>query len=106
MPLEKGSSKAAISKNIETEVEHGKPQKQAVAIAMNTAGESKDGTVNWAGGDHVESTAEYGDKPVTAKERNIGGIDSAEAFGQDAGKYLRDGLAESIRSKKRQEGLL
>lgn len=34
MPLEKGSSKEAISKNIATEMAHGKPQKQAVAIAM------------------------------------------------------------------------
>jgi hypothetical protein len=38
MPLEKGSSKEAISKNIATEMAHGKPQKQAVAIAMRGAG--------------------------------------------------------------------
>ena len=37
MPLIKGGSKEAISKNIATEVNAGKPQKQAVAIAYNTA---------------------------------------------------------------------
>ncbi len=37
MPLDKGKSKKAISKNIRTEMAAGKPQKQAVAIALNTA---------------------------------------------------------------------
>lgn len=37
MPLVKSSSKQAISRNIRTEVAAGRPQKQAVAIALNTA---------------------------------------------------------------------
>ena len=41
MPLVKGKSKKAISQNIKTEMEHGKPQKQAIAIAMSEAGMSK-----------------------------------------------------------------
>jgi hypothetical protein len=41
MPLKKGSSQKAISANIKTEMAHGKPQKQAIAIAMNVAGKSK-----------------------------------------------------------------
>jgi hypothetical protein len=41
MPLEKGSSKATVSHNIATERNEGKPEAQAVAIAMKTAGKSK-----------------------------------------------------------------
>jgi len=41
MPLKKGKSKKAISSNIKTEIAAGKPQDQAVAIAMSEAGMSK-----------------------------------------------------------------
>lgn len=40
MPLSKGKSKKAISENIKTEMQSGKPQKQAVAIALNVARKS------------------------------------------------------------------
>lgn len=41
MPLKKGKSKEAVSANIKELMSTGRPQKQAVAIAMKKAGKSK-----------------------------------------------------------------
>jgi hypothetical protein len=46
MPLKKGSaarSRKGVSSNIRAEVKAGKPQRQAVAIAMRLAGKSRKG---------------------------------------------------------------
>jgi len=41
MPLKKGYGKKTVSKNIKAEMKAGRPQKQAIAIALSTAARSK-----------------------------------------------------------------
>ena len=43
MPLKKSPSKKAVAANIKTEIKAGRPQKQAVAIALNVQREAKKG---------------------------------------------------------------
>jgi hypothetical protein len=58
MPLKKGSSQNAISSNISELVHSGRPQKQAVAIALNVAREH-----HKLGGSTVTTTKTSGVKP-------------------------------------------
>ena len=41
MPLKKGKSQKVVSANVKELVQSGRPQKQAVAIALDKAGKSR-----------------------------------------------------------------
>lgn len=74
MPLKSGKSRKVIGDNIKTEIRHGKPQKQAVAIALTKAGKSykqadnkKSGKSNKQAGNKNTGTA--GKKKPAAKRK-------------------------------------
>lgn len=69
MPLKEGSSDETVSKNIKTEMEAGKPQKQAIAIALDKAGKSssdnaEDSDPCWKDHEMVGMKKGKGGKPV------------------------------------------
>src|SRR5260221_10495884 len=78
MPLSHGKSKESISKNIKTEMGAGKPQDQAVAIALNTAREAgaHSPKKHMADGGVPEKKDEQPVEPMTDIEKN------PEAFNQ------------------------
>ncbi|HLQ24311.1 MAG TPA: hypothetical protein VK138_00350 [Acidiferrobacterales bacterium] len=62
MPLKRGSSREVVGENIKKEMAHGKPQKQAVAIALKAAGRSKYQQPK-------KSKVSAGKKPTTSRKK-------------------------------------
>lgn len=62
MPLKRGKSRETVSGNIKTEMKHGKPQKQAVAISLNEARRSG-AKIPKKNHKQVEQTPARGDHP-------------------------------------------
>lgn len=81
MPLESGKSKAAFSHNVETEMNAGKPQKQAVAIAY---AEQR--------GDRLDAIMEVCDTFDAAHDR-------ADSFDNLVAKLMKEGKSKEYATK-------
>ena len=89
MPLLSGTSEATVSKNIATERAAGKPEKQAVAIAMNTArGDADwDPTVRGVVKRIKELAAEYKKNEARGEEGKAVGV--SESALKNIKNYMR-----------------
>jgi hypothetical protein len=70
--LIKSSKKEAVGKNIATEMKAGKPQKQAVAIALSTQREARKAKLGALLEKHMKSGEEKGDKKKESKKTEMG----------------------------------
>jgi hypothetical protein len=69
--LIKSSKKEAVSKNIATEMKAGKPQKQAVAIALSTQREARKAKLGALLEKHMKSGEEKGEKKKESKKTEM-----------------------------------
>jgi hypothetical protein len=70
--LIKSSKKEAVGKNIATEIKAGKPQKQAVAIALSTQREARKAKLGALLEKHMKSGEEKGEKKKESKKTEMG----------------------------------
>ena len=69
--LIKSSKKEAVGKNIATEMKAGKPQKQAVAIALSTQREARKAKLGALLEKHMKSNEEKGEKKKESKKTEM-----------------------------------
>jgi hypothetical protein len=114
MPLKSGKSDATVSENIRTEMHHGKPQSQAIAIAMREAGRpkpAKDGgdpwcklVSCWGGAEDDMQTAPNSAVPMAAPRRRSedSGAGLARYLGQaSSSTRVQKALAHPTRTPKK-----
>jgi hypothetical protein len=70
--LIKSAKKEAVGKNIATEMKAGKPQKQAVAIALSTQREARKAKLGALLEKHMKSGEEKGEKKKESKKTEMG----------------------------------
>ena len=70
--LIKSSKKEAVGKNIATEMKSGKPQKQAVAIALSTQREARKAKLGALLEKHMKSGEEKSEKKKESKKTEMG----------------------------------
>ena len=71
MPLIKSKSDKAVGKNIATEMKAGKPQKQAVAIALSTQREARKAKLGALLEKHMKSGEEKGEVKKESKKTEM-----------------------------------
>jgi len=101
MPLVTGKSRKAISQNIETEKAAGKPQKQAIAIALRVAGKSK----FQHSPDRFEPDAITSEAPPRleyhASPENLNTTERPKVAGQSRGKIQESDGTGNLRSNNK-----
>jgi len=70
--LIKSAKKEAVGKNIATEMKAGKPQKQAVAIALSTQREARKAKLGALLEKHMKSGEEKGETKKESKKTEMG----------------------------------
>jgi hypothetical protein len=112
VPLKKGSSQKVISSNIKEEMKRGKPQKQAIAISLATAGKAKPKKKLYKGGS-IESPNSLnfrleGEGGANKYGKGFGGRATvSKKIGKDLDVELYgDGYAFKPKEGKTQKGLI